>query len=452
MIADTIEDNFAARDAALMASAVVGGTVGAIPDATDPQTVTTRTTGGAVFPAVEWNGIIWSLDPDDTTTPHDEITCIRTIDGDGYFTDDVRFPESVISRTIDPIPSEDDSPAPQFGDSYLTTAGASGPGAGHDEERALFTARGWLFKAGTPGEIVLVDDEGATGEFIHVNKDSDWEDGLPGNIIDLSVRPSHLFIRFWDFENQTTTAPPATGPAAEQYVIGPSATGAWAGLDGKIAWRPSTDAAFEVTTPLVGERGYDKALGKWIQWSGSAWVAASDGLVLIETKIASASATIDFTTGLDDTYDSFEIRLNNIKPATDDVQLLFRIATGAGPTWQTGASYRHSMQVLDAGGVSNLASNSGTGIPLTFTGGGGTGFGNAAGENLSGSVNFDNPEVSDYVQFRIASGYSEAGGSQATMRGGGRYDAASAITGIRFYCSSGNIASGRFSLYGRRKS
>jgi hypothetical protein len=36
--------------------------------------------------------------------------------------------------------------------------------------------------------------------------------------------------------------------------------------------------------------------------------------------------------------------------------------------------------------------------------------------------------------------------------GGGRHTSTGAITGIRFLMESGNIASGRFSLYGLKKS
>lgn len=278
-IADTIEDTFAARNPATMAAAIVDGMVGAIADSVDPQTVTTRLSGGSIFKEIAWQGKLWALDPDDSTTDHDEITCIRTIDSDGYLTNDLTFPPAVLSRSVTTPPAVTDSPPVQYGDQYLVPDGATDDWAGHEGERTRFTARGWKFKDGAHGEIVLVEDEGESGEFIHFNADDAWEDGLPGNLIDLSVRPSAMLIRSWAAENQTTTAPPSTGPAAEQYIIGPSATGVWAGQDKKIAWRPSTDAAFVITTPFVGEEVYDKTLGIRVKWDGSAW-ASSGGVIV----------------------------------------------------------------------------------------------------------------------------------------------------------------------------
>jgi len=49
-------------------------------------------------------------------------------------------------------------------------------------------------------------------------------------------------------------------------------------------------------------------------------------LNLISTQTASASATIDFTSGIDSTYDSYVFKFYNIHPATDGVtfQVNFR--------------------------------------------------------------------------------------------------------------------------------
>jgi hypothetical protein len=44
-------------------------------------------------------------------------------------------------------------------------------------------------------------------------------------------------------------------------------------------------------------------------------------LNLISTQTASASATIDFTSGIDDTYDSYVFKFINIHPETDGTHL-----------------------------------------------------------------------------------------------------------------------------------
>lgn len=249
-----------------------------IPADVDPQTWDERelgALGGNCWPKVTWQEREWYRDGDDSDTDHDGLTTIVTLGGSRYKTNDVRFdPRSVISRSLDTPPEEDGSPPLQYGETWLVPEGASGDWASHEDERAMWTARGWKFKPPAHGEITLVEDEGEAGQFIHFNVNDEWDDGLPGNVVDLSVRPSHLLIRSWAFENQTTTVPPATGPAGEQYVIGAGASGAWAGHDKKIAWRPASDAPFVITQPFIGERGRDKDLGIDVRWTGTAWESA----------------------------------------------------------------------------------------------------------------------------------------------------------------------------------
>jgi len=62
------------------------------------------------------------------------------------------------------------------------------------------------------------------------------------------------------------------------------------------------------------------------------------GLHLIQTQVASTSATIDFTTGLDGTYNEYLFSLSSIIPATNATVLNMRISTDAGSTWKAGAT------------------------------------------------------------------------------------------------------------------
>jgi hypothetical protein len=54
-------------------------------------------------------------------------------------------------------------------------------------------------------------------------------------------------------------------------------------------------------------------------------------LTLISTHTASASATLDITSGIDSTYDSYEFHMVNIHPATDAAWFGFQVNT-AGAT------------------------------------------------------------------------------------------------------------------------
>ena len=182
--------------------------------------------------------------------------------------------------------------------------------------------------------------------------------------------------------------------------------------------------------------------------SNPTWAAA--GMVLIQTQTASASATLDFTTGLNDTYDDYLVIVSNLAPATDDVQFQMQVGTGGGPTWQT-TLYQTSYTLHVNGSASNLGSSSLANMHMaasTAT----DGVGNASGEHWSGQIWFDNPDAAKFQQFRFQGSYVRAASNHiCSVAGAGGWFSAAAITGLRFKFSSGNIASGRISLYGISK-
>lgn len=194
--------------------------------------------------------------------------------------------------------------------------------------------------------------------------------------------------------------------------------------------------------------------GQVLQTGGAgadpSWVAAP-GLVLLSTQVASNSATIDFTTGLDDTYDAYEIVVSNAKPQNDDVQFQMLIGTGGGPTYPT-SGYAWSVQGLSAAAAANDGSASAAFMGLSFAAGSTAAVGNASGENYGATIKFSNPEATDFMEIYGSGAYSRSDATRTLILVGGRYNTAGAITAVRFKFSSGNIASGRFTLYGYRKS
>lgn len=320
MGASAIPTAIADRNWEDMRAAFVSELVPVIPPETDPQTWDPRelgASGGNVWKAVIWQEVIWHRDPDDSTTDHDEMTCIVTLDGSRYKTNDVRFPEKVLSRTITepPISGVD------YGDTFLVPEGGTEDWAGKDGYRAMFTARGWKFKPPAVGELVYVADPVDLG-FIHVNDQGEWEDGVgPRNLVDASVLPRHLLIRSWQVENQTTTSPPSTGPAGEQYIIGPAATGDWSGHDGKIAWRPATDAAFVITTPFVGEEAFDKDLNVSVKWNGSEWQSAAGAWIDVASQFTAGNGSTTAINGSAYNYSSSTPPTTSARLRYDDVTI-----------------------------------------------------------------------------------------------------------------------------------
>ena len=49
-------------------------------------------------------------------------------------------------------------------------------------------------------------------------------------------------------------------------------------------------------------------------------------MTLLATQTASSSATISFTSGIDDTYDSYVFKFYDIHPATDNAGLSFNLS------------------------------------------------------------------------------------------------------------------------------
>lgn len=356
------------------------------------------------------------------------------------------FPNSVLTRSVTAQPV-----SPASGDRYLIPTAATGTDwAGKDGRVGIYKGSRWFFAIIPVGRLLYVEDETA---FYHRSVLGVWTAGVGSIAIGANSIPITALIGanasfVIKVENQTTNAPPASPVAPTAYIIGSSPTGAWAGHAGDLAIC-LTAGSFTIIDPVAGDVVYDKALAKTVTFTGTAWDAANNALVLIETKVASSSATIDFLLPQTDIYDAFEFRISNLKVSVDDVDVWLRVGTGAGPTYQT-SGYDYSIGLLNAGSTNVGGGTSVSAVALTFNSAT-VRLGNAAGENFSGKVAFNNPEASDFCEFQWNASYSRSTGITASVYGGGRYNTAGAITGIRLLPSSGNFAAGRVSLYGYRK-
>jgi len=187
--------------------------------------------------------------------------------------------------------------------------------------------------------------------------------------------------------------------------------------------------------------------------AATAGLAVARGWVFLSSQTASTSSEIDFSSGLGNTYDTYMITLSNIKAASDDVTLGVRVGTGGGPTYQTtGYTFCGSR-----GGLAGLVNHGSTTdsitdrIALNGPAGAGVGLGNDTGEQLSGHITVHNPELTDFTLVKFETDYITPSGTPQSIRGSGT-GGAQAITALRFFMSTGNIASGVFRLFGLKKS
>jgi len=271
----------AARDPAAMRAAIVGELVPVIPSNIDPQTWDPRElgmSGGNVWQAVIWQERIWYRD-DTSVADHDEVTVIVLLDGGRYLTNDVRFPGAVKSRavTTPPDPLDTDPGArPAYGEAWRVPAGASGAWSAHEDDVAMWSARGWQYRPAATGDLHYVEDESA---YEHFSAAAAWENGIPLGVTVSSIPPSALI---WDgrVQNQTTNAPPSAAQGVA-YIIGSAPTGAWAGNAGKLAIResPGTNSTYVIYAPYVGQRAFDISLNVAVEWNGTAWISAGGAVI-----------------------------------------------------------------------------------------------------------------------------------------------------------------------------
>lgn len=248
--------------------------------AVDPATA-------AVIVDLVFLGRDFHYDPTDTTTAHDGTSCLVSSDGLRYKLaqgTDV-FAYAVLDNTIAAPPG-----SPTIGDAYLVAAAATGAWSGKSDFIAVFTKRGWEFINFGIGRFIYVE---SIETYYHKDSSGDWVVGLGNQIFAAKSVPLSAAINFGArviVENQTTTAPPGSPTVGTAYVIGPSATGAWAGNDGKLAICEIA-GSFVIYTPVAGWLVYDKVQQIDFKFDGSAWVTT--GKVL--KRINSSGGTYNIT-------------------------------------------------------------------------------------------------------------------------------------------------------------
>jgi hypothetical protein len=180
----------------------------------------------------------------------------------------------------------------------------------------------------------------------------------------------------------------------------------------------------------------------------------TDNLILISTQTASSSANISFT-GINGTYDVYEIKFINVRPATDTATFQFNLSTDNGSNYNvtktttqfqavhyesdvaTALQYRDDYDLAQSTAYQIIADN----------------IGNGADESVSGFLDLYNPSSTTYVKHFISRSnkYQSDNASYDTYNAG-YGNTTSAINAINFQFSSGNIADGIFKLYGVKKS
>ena len=174
---------------------------------------------------------------------------------------------------------------------------------------------------------------------------------------------------------------------------------------------------------------------------------AGGALKLLSTQTASASATIDFTSGIDSTYDSYVFKFINIHPANSVVSFAFNMSTNGGSTYAVTKTSTHFYAYHNESDVDNVLSYAGGADLAQGTGDQylATGIPNANDDSASGDLFIFNPSSTTFVKHFI----SKSNGTYSQNNFCAGYgNTTSAVNAIIFRMSSGNIDSGIIKMYG----
>jgi len=175
------------------------------------------------------------------------------------------------------------------------------------------------------------------------------------------------------------------------------------------------------------------------------------GMTLISEQTASSSATLDFTSGIDSTYDSYVFKFINIHPATDDVDFEVNFSTDGGSNYNVTKTSSAFLSFHSEDDVSTLLAYSDTEDLAQSTGYQAISprVGNGNDESSAGTMQLFAPSSTTFVKHFIADVHRYYKDDLAVRDFTAGYgNTTSPINAVRFKFGSGNIDSGVIKLYG----
>ena len=210
-----------------------------------------------------------------------------------------------------------------------------------------------------------------------------------------------------------------------------------------VALKAADNIASNVTFTLPSADGTS---GQVIQTNGSGTLSfatpAGGSWTYLSTVTASNSATVDVETTIDSTYDTYAFVVSGFVPENNAVSLRTRFKISGS---YADANYKSLVQAANNSGWSGSA---GTGAIETIYE-----VQTAGGASCSLVAYLSLPASTSLVKGFYGTGVSYATGSTININiFSGLNTSTSAVTGVRFYFSGGNIVSGSVRLYGIKNS
>jgi hypothetical protein len=173
---------------------------------------------------------------------------------------------------------------------------------------------------------------------------------------------------------------------------------------------------------------------------------SSGGLQFISSVDLSNDATVEFTGFNSALYDSYEFVLSHVLPASDNTFLYMRTSSNGGTSYDSNNSNYTTANSYDAYNTGNRGGANTTNVMVLAP----TGVGTASGEQgVSGVVELFSPHTTKRTYLSSDMVYEGSDGKHYRTTGVGARLSDAVVNGIRFYYSSGNLASGTITMYGK---
>jgi len=168
-------------------------------------------------------------------------------------------------------------------------------------------------------------------------------------------------------------------------------------------------------------------------------------LIKIDEEIVTSAVSSVSLLGIDSTYDVYMVKLNNFSSVTTGATPRVRVTKSSSADTTGNYDYAAKQLRTDTTFGNNSNTNQ-TGWDILNA------LSSATGNIANGILylfNFNNASEYSFVTMEITQRSNE--GLHRGKQGGAVHTVASASDGIEFSMSSGNIASGTFTLYGLKK-
>ena len=180
-------------------------------------------------------------------------------------------------------------------------------------------------------------------------------------------------------------------------------------------------------------------------------ISSLGSLTHISTATASASASIEFTSGIDSTYKEYVFYFVNIHPQTDDAQFQFNLSTDGGSTYAVTKTTTNFVALHDEADTAGLITYSTAGDLAQSTSNQHLtrSIGNGNDEHCSGSLTIYNPSSDTFVKHFISRTVRyDINNYIVDDFVAGYGNTVNPIDAVKFEMNTGNIDAGQILLFG----